>query len=85
MSQLIDAIGFVGAAVTTLCSIPQVMKILRDKEARALSLVSTLGLAFGGTLWLTYGILRFDWVLITSTGISLPVTLLILALKLRYG
>ena len=83
--QLIDMIGLFGAAFSALCAIPQAVKILRDKETRAISLASALGVTMGATVWLTYGILRFDWALIASSCVSLPVALLILKLKLRYG
>ncbi len=83
--HLIDMIGLLGAALSALCSIPQAIKILRDHETRAISLASALGVAAGGLLWLTYGILRFDWALIASSCVSLPAALLILKMKLRYG
>ena len=84
-AQLINTIGLIGAALTTLCWIPQAVKIVRDRETRAISLVSTLGLAIGGLFWLTYGIARVDWPLSASSGITLVVTLVILKMKLRYG
>ncbi len=83
--QFVDAIGLIGAALSTLCGVPQALKIVRDKETRAISLVSTLGLVVCGLFWLTYGIARADWPLITSTSVSLTLTLVILRFKLRYG
>ena len=35
---LIDFIGTAGAMLTTLCWLPQALKIIREKETRALSL-----------------------------------------------
>jgi MtN3 and saliva related transmembrane protein len=84
-SQFIDMVGLVGVALTAVCSIPQAVKVLREHETRAISLVSTLGLTASGLFWLVYGILRVDWALIASSGISLPTVLLVLGLKLRYG
>jgi hypothetical protein len=37
-SRLIDLIGLTGAALTTLCWLPQVMKAVRDKETRAVAI-----------------------------------------------
>jgi hypothetical protein len=37
-SRLIDLIGLTGAVLTTLCWLPQVMKAVREKVTRALSL-----------------------------------------------
>lgn len=84
-AQFINTIGLIGAALTTLCWIPQAVKVIRDKETRAISLVSTLGLTIGGVFWLVYGIGRLDWPLVFSSGISLALTLVILRFKLSYG
>jgi MtN3 and saliva related transmembrane protein len=46
-SRLLDLIGLAGAVLTTLCWLPQVMKAVRDKETRALSLSAPRGLPAG--------------------------------------
>lgn len=84
-AQFINTIGLIGAAMTALCWIPQTVKVIRDKETRAISLISTLGLTIGGVFWLIYGIGRLDWPLVGSSGISLALTLVILRFKLSYG
>ena len=83
--QFIDAIGLTAAALSTVCWVPQALKVVRDKETRAISLASTLGLAIGGGVWLAYGIARAEWPLIASSAASLALTLVILRFKLRYG
>jgi MtN3 and saliva related transmembrane protein len=40
-SPIVDAIGAAGAVLTTLCWVPQTVKILREREARAISLPAT--------------------------------------------
>lgn len=37
----IDFIGAAGATLTTLCWLPQAIKVIREKETRALSLPAT--------------------------------------------
>ena len=48
---LVDATGATGAVLTTLCWVPQTIKIIRDRETRAISLPGTwlcvLGVLFG--------------------------------------
>ncbi len=83
--QFVNTIGMVGAVLSTLCWVPQAVKVVRDRETQALSLVSTCGLAVGGIIWLIYGIARLDWPLIASNAVSLALTLVILRFKLRYG
>jgi MtN3 and saliva related transmembrane protein len=81
----IDAIGAAGAALTTLCWLPQAVKIIRDKDTRAISLVTTVAFTVGIACWLAYGVARVDWPMIGSNVITLVLMLVILVLKLRYG
>lgn len=81
----IDVIGISAAALTTLCWLPQALKILRDKDTRAISLVATATFTAGIALWLAYGVARVDWPIIGANLITLVLMLLILALKLRHG
>jgi MtN3 and saliva related transmembrane protein len=82
---LIDAIGMSGAALTTLCWLPQATKILRDRDTRAISLPATAAFTLGIALWLVYGVAIIDWPLITSNVVTLGLMAVILGLKLRYG
>jgi len=82
---IIDLIGIAGAALTTLCWLPQVMKAVREKETRALSLSATAGFTGGVGLWLIYGLAIHDWPLIGSNAVTLALMAVILAMKLRYG
>lgn len=82
---LIDSIGVTGAALTTLCWLPQAVKIVRDKETRALSLPGTAAFTVGIALWLVYGLAIDDWPLIGSNAATLVLMAPILAMKLRYG
>jgi MtN3 and saliva related transmembrane protein len=82
---LIDAIGTAGALLTTLCWLPQVWKILRERDTRAISFAANFAGALGVGFWLIYGAERTDWPLIASSAITLALMLVILALKLRHG
>jgi MtN3 and saliva related transmembrane protein len=44
---LIDLIGATGATLTTLCWLPQALKVMRDKDTRALSLPATAAFRSG--------------------------------------
>ncbi len=82
---LIDVVGATGAALTTLCWLPQAMKVIREKETRALSLPATAAFTLGVVLWLIYGLAIGDWPLIGSNAVTLALMAVILAMKLRYG
>jgi MtN3 and saliva related transmembrane protein len=81
----IDLVGAAGAVLTTLCWLPQALKVIREKETRALSLPATGAFTFGVVLWLIYGLAIGDWPLIGSNAVTLMLMAPILTMKLRYG
>jgi MtN3 and saliva related transmembrane protein len=81
----IELVGTAGATLTTLCWLPQAVKVLRDKDARALSLPANAAFTLGVALWLLYGLALGNWPLIGSEAVTLALMLPILAMKLRYG
>jgi MtN3 and saliva related transmembrane protein len=82
---LVQAIGSAGAVLTTLCWVPQAIKIMRDRDTRAISLPGTLLCVIGVLLWLIYGLAIVDAPLIGSSIVTLAMTSVILALKIRHG
>lgn len=85
MSSWIDLLGAIGATLTTLCWLPQVTKIVRERETRAISLGMTLIFAVGVALWLAYGLALMDWPLIIASAMELALMSFITTMKLRYG
>ena len=84
-ASLIDLVGASGATLTTLCWLPQALKVIREKETRALSLPATGAFTLGVMLWLVYGLAIDDWPLIGSNAVTLTLMTPILVMKLRYG
>lgn len=84
-SAMVDAIGATGAVLTTVCWVPQAVKIIRDRETRAISLVGTALSALGVFLWLLYGLAIIDGPLIASSVVTFALMALILVLKIRHG
>ena len=85
VTPLIELIGAGGATLTTLCWLPQALKVIREKETRALSLPATAAFTLGVVLWLIYGLAIGDGPLIGSNAVTLALMAPILAMKLRYG
>jgi MtN3 and saliva related transmembrane protein len=79
-----DAVGTLGALLTTVCWLPQVVRAVHGKDTRAISLPAFVALAVGVTCWLVYGLAIGD-LLIGANGVSLMLILIILAAKLCYG
>jgi MtN3 and saliva related transmembrane protein len=84
-SAVVDAIGATGAVLTTVCWVPQAMKIIRDRETRAISLPGTFLCVLGVLLWLVYGVAIVDGPLIGSSIVTFAMTAVILVLKIRHG
>jgi MtN3 and saliva related transmembrane protein len=84
-SVLVQLIGALAAILTTLCWVPQALKIVRDRETRAISLPGTMLCVVGVLLWLVYGLAIADAPLIGSSAVTLAITAAILALKIRHG
>lgn len=84
-SVLVDAVGTSGAVLTTLCWVPQAMKVIKERETRAISLPFTSLSALGILLWLVYGVAIVDAPLIASSLVTFLLTLVVLVLKLRHG
>jgi MtN3 and saliva related transmembrane protein len=83
--MLVEAVGTAGAVLTTFCWLPQVWKIVRERDARAISFPANLASAAGVGCWLIYGAALPDWPLIGSSAITLALMLVILGLKLKHG
>ncbi|MBZ3692357.1 SemiSWEET transporter [Phyllobacterium sp. R2-JL] len=81
----IELVGSLAALITTLCWVPQIIKIVRHRETGSISLISNASLALGVLLWLFYGIMISSWPVIAANATTLLLILTILGLKLRYG
>jgi MtN3 and saliva related transmembrane protein len=81
----ISLIGFVAAVLTTTSLLPQVIKSLKMKETKDISLLMYVILATGMFLWMVYGFLLHNLPLITANGISLALVMVILIFKIKYG
>jgi MtN3 and saliva related transmembrane protein len=75
-------IGAVAACCTTASYIPQLKKIWATGEADDLSLKMLLLLAAGLVLWIIYGLIRTDLIIIAANAVSLMLLVCIIYLKL---
>jgi MtN3 and saliva related transmembrane protein len=82
----VDVVTLVGSAAafcTTVSYFPQLRKCWQTGEAGDLSLWMFLVLAAGVALWVAYGFLKSDYVIVTANVVSLCALLGILYFKLR--
>ncbi len=83
-SAAIEDLGFVAAFCTTAAFVPQLVRVLRLRSAREISLPTFLLFSVGVFLWLLYGMYTGSKPVIASNAVTLVLSLSILVLKLRY-
>jgi MtN3 and saliva related transmembrane protein len=80
-----DAATLVGG-LATLCSttsfVPQAWKVIRTRDTASISTRMYVVTVVGFSLWLTYGLLLWQWPLILTNGICLALSAFILMMKL---
>ena len=79
----ITIVGAIAALCTTASYFPQLKKCWETGEAGDLSVKMFGILACGIALWVVYGLMRGDWIIIVANSVSLACLLGILYFKLR--
>lgn len=81
----IEIVGALAAVITTFAWLPQIMKIMRERQARDISLGTTATLASGVFLWIVYGLAIGSTPVIAANSVSFLFIAAIVGLKLRFG
>ena len=77
-------IGISASSCTAIYAIPQLVKIIKEKKSKDLSIAMLLVLVIGLGLWIFYGLLKKDWIIIISNSISLLINVAVVVLTVRY-
>lgn len=80
----IPVIGYAAGILTSLATIPQVVRAYRTRKVRDISVWQPVLLVAGMILWLVYGVLIGDFPLIAANVFSLACNLLLIALKILF-
>jgi MtN3 and saliva related transmembrane protein len=81
--SLIPWVGACAALLTSLSYIPQVQKAWPRGSTSDLSLKMLVALTTGLMLWIGYGLLRGDWVIVAANGAGATLSASVLAFKIR--
>jgi MtN3 and saliva related transmembrane protein len=76
-------VGGTAAFLASLSYVPQVRKAWPRGSTKDLSLSMLSALTLGLTLWLLYGVLHSDWVIIIANGLGASLCGIVLGCKLR--
>jgi MtN3 and saliva related transmembrane protein len=80
-----NAVGVVAAGLSMASFLPQIVKIVRERDASSVSLRMYLVTVTGFTAWIAYGVMIGSWPVAGSNLINLGLSGTILALKWRFG
>jgi len=82
--QNINVIGYCAATLTTISFLPQLIRVIKLRSARDISLGMFLIFTIGTAFWLTYGIVSHSPPVWIANAVTLVLSLSILILKLRF-
>lgn len=82
--DIVQIVGIGASVFSALSLLPQLVKILNDKEANSISWMMLAALFGSITLWSAYGWLKEDWIIVISNGISFVVNVFISIFTMRY-
>jgi MtN3 and saliva related transmembrane protein len=83
MQAFIPWIGGCAAVLTSLSYLPQVRKAWPRGSTSDLSLNMLIALTTGLALWIVYGLLKGDWVIVAANSVGGSLSAAILAFKIR--
>ncbi len=77
-------IGSIAAVLTTVSFVPQAVKVLRERQTAGISLGMYVLFTMGVALWFAYGLMIRSFPVYAANGVTLVLSSLILAAKIRH-
>lgn len=81
----IEILGYAAGAVTAFTFLPQVIKTWKEKSAKNVSLLMFIIAFVNEVMWIAYGVLSNNWVIISTNIVMITMCSLMIFLKLRYN
>jgi len=79
-----EILGYSAGTLTALSFLPQIVKTIKEKAAKNVSLLTFIIATINQGMWIAYGSLKTDWVIILTNTIVLAMSLTMIFLKLKY-
>jgi lactoylglutathione lyase len=77
-----EALGVAAGVISTVCWVPQSVKIIRDRQTAGISLASNFLVFLTVALWFAYGVALGAWPLIAANFISGVLLIIIIGMKI---
>ena len=78
----VEYVGLFAGTCLAIANIPQLIRIIRTRDTKSISLLMYIIYCTGLASWLTYGILYKSLSMILSNAISLTIASIILVIKI---
>jgi MtN3 and saliva related transmembrane protein len=78
------AVGLTAAILTMFAFVPQIIKVLKTKSVRDVSITTLLQLCLGVSLWIAYGVHLKDKIIITANSVTLITVIILLWLYFNF-
>ena len=79
----VTIIGIIGSICTAAAMLPQLLKIFKEKKVEVSMGMLTVVLS-GTAIWIYYGVLKEDWIIIISNGFSGLFNIITVLLYFKY-
>ncbi|MET0465534.1 MAG: SemiSWEET family transporter [Chitinophagaceae bacterium] len=80
-----QVVGIIAGIFTGLSLLPQLIKIIREKQAEGTSTAMLVTLLAGLGGWIAYGIMRTDYPVIFTNAFSFAINIWIMCLSAKYA
>jgi len=80
-----DTLGYAAGALTAFTFLPQVVKTWKEKSAKDVSLYMFVIAFVNEIMWLIYGAMIDNWVIILTNAIMIVMSGIMILLKLKYN
>ena len=85
MNATATIIGYVAGTLTAVAYLAQVLRTLKHRRTKDISLSMYLMLCTGIGLWLVYGVFIHSWPVIIANAVTLALSGAVLAMKIKFG
>lgn len=82
---LINTFGVIAGLCSMASFVPQIIKIMKERDASSVSLRMYAVTAIGFSCWTIYGVLSGSWPVALANTVCLVLVLVILTLRLRFA
>lgn len=79
-----NIIGTIAGILTSISMVPQLLKVIKNKDVENISWRMITILLCGVSLWVIYGILKTEWPIILSNAFSVLVNATLLFCYFKY-